>query len=110
VKLLLDANVSHKLDAAIADLFPGSAHVRDVRMQRADDVAIWDLAKVQGFVIVTKDADFHQRSFLHGHPPKVLWLRTGNCSTAEIEAILRRAARTLVAFEADDSAACLVLS
>ena len=50
---------------------------------------VWAYAAEHRFVIVSKDADFHQRSFVLGHPPKVVWIRRGNCSTAEIEAILR---------------------
>ncbi len=30
-----------------------------------------DDAKANGYVIVTKDMDFQQRSLLYGHPPKV---------------------------------------
>ena len=30
MKLLLDQNLSHRLVAALADVFPGSVHVRDV--------------------------------------------------------------------------------
>jgi predicted nuclease of predicted toxin-antitoxin system len=33
---------------------------------------------------VSKDTDFHQRSFLFGGPPKVVWIRLGNCSTEDI--------------------------
>ncbi len=40
-------------------------------------------------MIVSKDADFRQRSFLYGAPPKVIWIRTGNCSTKQIAALLR---------------------
>jgi len=39
---------------------------------------------VNDFVIISKDSDFHQRSFLYGHPPKVIWIQRGNCSTDEI--------------------------
>ena len=35
----------------------------------------------EGYTIVTKDADFRQRSFLLGPPPKVIWIGLGNCST-----------------------------
>jgi len=45
----------------------------------ADDAAIWRHAKEQGFTIVSKDSDFQDRSVLHGHPPKLIWLRAANC-------------------------------
>jgi predicted nuclease of predicted toxin-antitoxin system len=40
-------------------------------------------------LIVTKDADFSDICLLHGFPPKVIWIRRGNCKTADIEEILR---------------------
>lgn len=61
------------------------------------------------FVIVSKDADFHQRSFVLGHPPKVVWIRRGNCSTAEIEAILRDRQDELLSFERDEDQSFLAL-
>jgi len=63
----------------------------------------------QGFAIVTKDADFHQRSFLFGHPPKVIWVRVGNASTAKIEALLRRRAADADVFCSDLESAFLIL-
>ena len=78
-------------------------------LQAADDDAVWAYAAQQGFVIVSKDADFHQRSFVLGHPPKVVWIRRGNCSTVEIEAILRSHEADLLAFERDHREAFLAL-
>ena len=43
----------------------------------------------EGFVIVTKDSDFSDLCILLGFPPKVIWIRRGNCSTNTIESILR---------------------
>jgi predicted nuclease of predicted toxin-antitoxin system len=109
VKLLFDQNLSFKLVRRLADLYPDSAHVRDVGLASGDDSVVWDYAKAQGFVIVSKDSDFYQRSLVTGHPPKVVWIRRGNCSTADIEDILRRHAGDLLAFESDASASFLIL-
>jgi predicted nuclease of predicted toxin-antitoxin system len=79
-------------------------------LQAADDDTVWTYAAQHGFVIVSKDADFHQRSFVLGHPPKVVWIRRGNCSTVEMEAILRSHEADLLAFERDDREAFLALS
>ncbi|MBI4604306.1 MAG: DUF5615 family PIN-like protein [Planctomycetes bacterium] len=81
MKLLFDQNLSHRLVSLLGDLFPGSAHVRDFGLALAPDPAVWAFAKVQAYTIVSKDDDFHQLSFLHGAPPKVVWLRFANCST-----------------------------
>jgi hypothetical protein len=64
VKLLLDQNLSPRLLQELSVLYTGSTHVRDVGLDRADDESVWRYAAAHTFVIVTKDADFRQRSFL----------------------------------------------
>ena len=110
VRLLFDQNLSHRLRSILEREFPACAHVRDFGLERADDETVWSLARQAGYMIVSKDEDFHQRSFLHGHPPKVVWLRVGNCSTDEVAEVLRRHAAELLAFDADPDASFLVLS
>jgi len=70
MKLLFDQNLSWRLPQKLADLYPDSRHIREVGMKESQDVDIWDYAKANGFVIVSKDLDFQQRSLLFGHPPK----------------------------------------
>jgi predicted nuclease of predicted toxin-antitoxin system len=110
LKLLFDQNLAPRLVVALADLFPGSEHVRDVGLAAADDVALWEYAKAGGFAILSKDADFRQLSFLYGSPPKVVWLRVGNRSTEQIEAIVRANVGDLEAFDADPVASMLVVT
>jgi predicted nuclease of predicted toxin-antitoxin system len=69
MKLLFDQNLSSRLSALLSDLYAGSIHVRDIGLTSATDTAIWLHAKQHGFVIVSKDSDFQQRSLLTGHPP-----------------------------------------
>ena len=109
MKLLFDQNLSHRLAPALASLYPGSVHVRGLGLKTADDDAIWNYALEHSFTIVSKDADFRQRSFLFSHPPKVVWIQLGNCSTPEIEALLRARHGDLLAFEQDADASFLVL-
>jgi predicted nuclease of predicted toxin-antitoxin system len=109
VKLLFDQNLSYRLILALRQEYPDSQHVRDVGLRDAADAVIWQYAAQHGFAIVTKDADFHQRSFLYGHPPKVVWVRVGNGSTATIEALLRRRVVEVAAFASDPESAFLIL-
>ena len=39
-----------------------------------------------------------QRAFLHGEPPKAVWLRVRNIATSEIEAFIRSHVETIEAF------------
>jgi predicted nuclease of predicted toxin-antitoxin system len=89
MKLLFDQNLSYRLVPALESLYPGSVHIRDVGLAMADDETVWNFAQQQGLVIVSKDMDFYYRSILFGHPPKVVWVRLGNCTTTQIEALLR---------------------
>ena len=81
----------------------------EMAMQAEQDEAVWQYAVVHQLVIVSKDADFHQKSFLYGHPPKVIWIRLGNCSTSQIETLLRMHLANLVIFNDDPTAALLTL-
>lgn len=71
---------------------------------------VWDFARAHGFAIVTKDDDFRQRSFLFGGPPRVVWVRLGNCTTAEVASVLRARHPEVMAFASDQTGALLVLS
>ena len=110
MKLLFDENLSPRLVPRLSDAFPGSAHVRDVGLARATDSAIWVYARDHGYAIVSKDSDFHQVSFVRGQPPKVIWLRRGNCTTTDIETMLRSNRIGILAFYDEDAAAFLALS
>lgn len=89
MKLLFDHNLSHKLAARLADVFPGSTQTRLLDFSRANDPEIWFYARTNDFVIVTKDNDFAELAVLRGAPPKVVWLRIGNCRSAAVERLLR---------------------
>jgi len=109
VKLLFDENLSPKLPRLLADLFPDSLHVRDVGMKATDDPIVWDYAKDNDFMIVSKDADMHDLSLVFGNPPKVVWLRLGNCSTRQVENLLRRDFEVIKLFYEDEYVSLLAL-
>ena len=89
MKLLFDQNLSPQLVGLLADLFPDSRHVFDLGLDTAPDEELWAYARDHGFLIVSKDSDFTDFSTLHGFPPKVIWLRLGNCTTGQVETALR---------------------
>ena len=109
MKLLFDQNLSPRLPARLAAEYPGSAHVRDFGLQAAPDPLVWAQALAGGFSVVSKDADFQKRVLLLGHPPKVIWLRTGNCTTAAGVNLLRSRESEVKRFGPDPTVSFLVL-
>ncbi len=109
MKLLFDQNLSPALVEATRDFFPGSAHTEALGLGQADDSRVWEYARNGGFTIVSKDADFPERSVLLGSPPKVIWIRRGNCSTADIARMLRDGAAGIEAAAKDDHVRYVVL-
>ena len=109
MKLLFDENLSPRLLAALSDIFPESAHVDRLGMGGEPDPVIWEFAKQHGYILVRKDSDFHERSLLYGHPPKVVWIRRGNCSVRHIELILRNKAKEIARLSADKELTYLIL-
>ncbi len=87
--LLFDQNLSPRLVNLLADIYPGCVHVDSIGLPTARDREVWEYALQHGYIIVTKDADFSELSLWLGFPPKVIWIRRGNCSTRNIEELLR---------------------
>lgn len=106
MKLLFDQNLSFKLGAQLADEYPDSDQVRRLALDAADDRAIWEYAKANGFTLVTQDSDFADMAALFGPPPKVIWLRCGNQPTSVVAHLLRSQADALRKFEQDKASAC----
>ncbi len=109
MKLLLDQNLSRHLVPALAKVFPGTLHVSALGLERAADEIVWEQAAQDGLTIVTKDADFYQRSVLRGFPPKVVWLTLGNCSKRDVLEALLDAYPELEAFANDPEQALMIL-
>jgi predicted nuclease of predicted toxin-antitoxin system len=108
--LLLDENLAARLAGDLADLYPGSLHVGGRGLAGGSDRAIWQHARDHGLVIVTKDEDFQRLSVLHGAPPKVIWIRLGNCSTADVAQLLTERRSEIARFIADEEPAFLALA
>ena len=109
LKLLFDQNLSPRLPNRLADLFPGSNHVSLLGLAEASDEEVRDHARVHGYAVVTKDADFGDLSVLRGFPPKIVWLRLGNCTTSDIERTLRNNRTAIAAMDTDPDAGILTL-
>ncbi|MBK9215144.1 MAG: DUF5615 family PIN-like protein [Chloracidobacterium sp.] len=109
MKLLFDHNLSPRLIRQLHDLFPGSAHVFELDMDRTSDREVRSFAANEGFAVVTKDADYGELHALLGGPPKVIWIRRGNCSTDTVEWVLRNHFEDICSFEDDPERGVLTL-
>lgn len=109
MKLLLDENLSRRLVPFLQNHFPGSTQVALIGLEHADDRAIWEYAGNNGFVIVTRDADFEELSALYGQPPQVLWLRTPNQSKSATLSLLLENRDAIVAALHEKGIACVEL-
>ncbi len=107
--LLFDENLSPKLVIALADQFPGSCHVDRVGLGSADDNSVWKYAQQNNLTLVSKDSDFQEKSLLYGYPPKVIWIRRGNCTNRQIEMLLRTRAEQIYDFIGDNASGFLML-
>ncbi|MBU4017422.1 DUF5615 family PIN-like protein [Patescibacteria group bacterium] len=89
-KLLFDQNLSYRIIKEIGHLFPNSSHVCLLKLDKADDLTIWNYAKEHGFHIVTQDSDFNDTNILYGYPPKIIRIHTGNTATNTIIELIQK--------------------
>lgn len=110
MKLLFDHNLSPKLVFLLAELYPGSSHVASVALDKASDSDVWAYARASEFTIVTKDSDFNDLVLIRGFPPKVIWLRLGNCTTRQVADVLRSSFEVVEEFLASEEISILELN
>ena len=88
MKLLFDQNISFKIVSKLKDMYSEARQVRELGLENSTDREIWEYAKRNDYTVVTFDADFYDMSNLYGHPPKIIWLRTGNRRTSDLAKLL----------------------
>ncbi len=102
MKLLLDENLSRRLVPFLQHDFPGTTQVVLLGMESASDKEVWQRAKDEGYVVVTRDADFQELSLVWGAPPQVIRLRTPNQTRAAVlKLLLDNKASIISALEQD---------
>lgn len=109
MQLLFDENLSPSLVTLLAAHFPGSVHVHGAGLGSATDEEVWTYARDHGLVVVSKDSDFLELSVLRGAPPKLVWLRVGNCTTAQLADVLRAERAKVTALMIDETSRYCVI-
>jgi len=103
MKLLFDQNISFRIISKLQDVFPEAKQVRELGLENSTDREIWEYAKRKDYSIVTFDADFYDMSNLYGHPPRIIWLRTGNRKTSDLAKLLTDRSVIIQEFLTDNS-------
>lgn len=111
MKLLLDENLSRRLVPFLQHDYPDSNQVVLLGMESASDKEVWQKAKIDGYVIVTRDVDFQELSLVWGQPPKIIRLRTRNQSrAATLKLLLDNKEAVFEALIANDLASVEIIS
>ena len=80
MNFLVDAQLPPGLARWISSHGHDATHVFDIGLRAADDPVIWEHARAENAVIISKDEDFVDRWLLSETPVALIWIRKGNCS------------------------------
>jgi len=98
VKFVVDAQLPPRLAGWLGARGHEATHVCDLdEGLRLPDAEIWEYARREGLVIITKDRDFLDLAAVRGTPPKVLVIGLGNASTSTLLSALDDAFAPLLA-------------
>lgn len=85
----IDAHLSPAIATWITNTFEITAiALRDLGLRDAEDPEIFEAAKNQGVIFMTKDSDFVDLVERLEAPPQIIWLTCGNTSNARLREIL----------------------
>ena len=108
--VLIDQNISHRIVSQVGFLFDELTHVTALGWRDWNDHDIFMAArKLQYDAVITLDEDFNKLLLLHGTPPKIIWFKTGNCSTAKLIEVLISHRELIFSFLTDSAFDCLEL-
>lgn len=81
MNLLFGQNISFRILTKIKTAFLNADHVKNLGLENASDIEIWNLAKIRAFASVNLDMNLIDFSNIIGPLPKVICLRVGNQTT-----------------------------
>ncbi len=85
----IDAHLSPAISTWITATFEMSAlALRDVGLRDAEDTEIFEAARAQNVIFITKDSDFVDLVNRFGQPPQIILLTCGNTSNDRLKEIL----------------------
>jgi predicted nuclease of predicted toxin-antitoxin system len=109
MQLLLDENISYRLVKRVSTYFPNCIQSFDVLPRKSTDRTIWEYALKNKYCTETFDEDFIELGLLKGYPPKIIWIRSGNCTTLELAKLFIAQQSIMEAFLKSEEDGCLKL-
>jgi predicted nuclease of predicted toxin-antitoxin system len=105
MRFWLDAQLPPSLATCLSVTFAVDATaLRELGLRDAADIEIFEAARHEGIVIVTKDRDFVELVQRKGMPPQILWLTCGNLTNAHLRQLFERTfSEALELFEEGES-------
>ena len=64
--------------------------MRDLNLRDAEDADIFEKARQDGIVIISKDSDFVEMILRLGKPPQLLWITCGNVTNRRLQDLLSK--------------------
>jgi predicted nuclease of predicted toxin-antitoxin system len=89
MRIWVDAQMSPAIATWISSNYAVSAvAIRDLGLRNAEDKEIFEAARQEKAVVMTKDGDFVLLLDRLGPPPQVIWVTCGNTSNARLKEVL----------------------
>ena len=89
MRIWVDAQMSPAIATWISSNYDVSAvAIRDLGLRDAEDKEIFEAARQEKAVVMTKDSDFVLLLDKLGPPPQVIWVTCGNTSNARLKEVL----------------------
>ena len=89
MKFWIDAQLPPTLADWLSEQFMVEAiALRDIGLRDADDTEIFEQARLQNAIVITKDSDFVDLVLRLGTPPQILWITCGNASNQHLRELL----------------------
>ncbi|WP_254563654.1 DUF5615 family PIN-like protein [Oscillatoria sp. HE19RPO] len=89
MKIWIDAQLPPTLANWLTEtLVLEASSLRDLGLRDAQDIEIFEAARAENVVIMTKDSDFIDLVCRLGAPPQILWLTCGNVTNRNLRQLL----------------------
>ncbi len=91
MKWIIDAQLPPRLKPWLNQKGEDAVHVFDLENGlQMPDTLIWQYARENQCIIISKDKDFFDFATLFGNPPQTVFISVGNCSTEQLISVLEK--------------------